>query len=151
RRAGPAGPDARGVRARTQLACGRGCGGRRLVRCAGPARIGPGCGMRLHRLEVRAFGPFAGTETVDFDTLADGGLHLVHGPTGAGKSSILDAICFALFASVPRHRGAKGLHSDHARPESVPQVVLEFTAGGRRLRITRSPTFSRPKRRGTGE
>ncbi|HET8602157.1 MAG TPA: SMC family ATPase, partial [Segeticoccus sp.] len=108
--------------------------------------------MRLHRLEMTAFGPFAGTEEVDFDALADEGLHLIQGPTGAGKSSILDAICFALFAAVPRARGGKSsLHSDHAQPGSVPQVVLELTASGRRFRITRSPGFSRPKKRGTGE
>ncbi|MGL4177196.1 MAG: AAA family ATPase, partial [Dermatophilaceae bacterium] len=78
------------------------------------------------------------------------GLFLVHGPTGSGKTSLLDAVCFALYADVPGARSKRGLRSDHAAPEAVPQVVLELTAGGRRLRVTRSPEWQRPKRRGTG-
>ncbi|MFD2284426.1 AAA family ATPase [Streptomyces lusitanus] len=57
--------------------------------------------MRLHQLTVTAFGPFAGTETVDFDALSSGGLFLLRGATGAGKSSVLDAVCFALYGEVP--------------------------------------------------
>ena len=109
--------------------------------------------MRLHRLAITAFGPFAGSEVVDLDALASSGLFLIHGPTGAGKSSILDAICFALYAAVPGARagGARAsLRSDHAPEGAVPEVTLEFTAGGRRLRVCRSPEFSRPKKRGTG-
>jgi exonuclease SbcC len=106
--------------------------------------------MRLHRLEMEAFGPFAQTATVDFDALAAEGLFLVHGPTGSGKTSVLDAICFALFADVPGARSKKSLHSDHAAREVVPRVELEWTSGERRLRIRRSPEFSRPKKRGTG-
>lgn len=109
--------------------------------------------MKLHQLQVTAFGPFAGTETIDFDTLDAAGLYLIQGPTGSGKTSILDAICFALYAAVPGARtGSRGsLHSDHADPSTVPQVVLEFTVAGRRLRLTRSPAFSRPKRNKPGE
>jgi exonuclease SbcC len=61
--------------------------------------------VRLHRLAITAFGPFAGSEEVDLDELASSGLFLIHGPTGAGKSSILDAICFALYAAAPQHHG----------------------------------------------
>ncbi len=109
--------------------------------------------MRLHRLEITAFGPFAEAEVIDLDALASSGLFLIHGPTGAGKTSILDAICFALYAAVPGARaGARAsLRSDHAAAGMVPQVTLEFTAGGRRLRVCRSPEFTRPKKRGTGE
>jgi exonuclease SbcC len=109
--------------------------------------------MKLHRLSMTAFGPFAGTEAVDFDDLAESGLYLIHGPTGGGKTSILDAICFALYAAVPGSRsGSRGtLRSDHAAADAVPQVQLELTVGGRRMRITRSPAFSRPKKRGAGE
>ncbi len=109
--------------------------------------------MRLHRLAITGFGPFAGSEVIDLDALASSGLFLIHGPTGAGKTSILDAICFALYAAVPGARaGARaGLRSDHAAQGVIPEVTLEFTASGRRLRVTRSPEFSRPKKRGTGE
>jgi len=108
--------------------------------------------MRLHRLAVTAFGPFAGSEEVDLDALASSGLFLIHGPTGAGKTSILDAICFALYGAVPGARaGARAsLRSDHAAVGTIPEVTLDFTAAGRRLRVCRSPEFSRPKRRGTG-
>ncbi|MFC6706911.1 AAA family ATPase [Flexivirga alba] len=108
--------------------------------------------MRLHRLRLQAFGPFAGAEEIDFDELAAGGLHLIHGPTGAGKTSILDAICFALFAGVPggRTQGRESLRSDHAAPTVRPEVELEFGVGERRLRVHRSPEHQVPKKRGTG-
>ncbi|MEU5994327.1 SMC family ATPase [Spirillospora sp. NPDC047418] len=107
--------------------------------------------MRLHRLEVAAFGPFSGTEVIDFDALSDAGLFLIQGRTGAGKTSILDAVCFALYGQVPGVRNAvKGLRSDHAPPGAGPRVVLETTIRGRRLRITRSPAWERPKLRGSG-
>ncbi|MFQ6172404.1 AAA family ATPase [Oryzobacter sp. R7] len=106
--------------------------------------------MRLHRLEVEAFGPFADRVDLDLDALSSGGLFLVHGPTGAGKTSLLDAVCFALYADVPGARSKRGLRSDHAAPTAVPTVRLELTVGGRRLRIERSPEFQRPKKRGEG-
>lgn len=107
--------------------------------------------MRLHRLEVTAFGPFAGTVSVDFDAVGVNGLFLIHGPTGAGKTSLLDAVCFALYAGVPGARpGGRALRSDHAGRDAVPVVRLEFGVGVRRFRVTRSPEFLRPKRRGDG-
>ncbi|KZM71362.1 AAA family ATPase [Nocardia terpenica] len=107
--------------------------------------------MRLHRLEMTAFGPFAETAVVDFDELGADGLFLLHGQTGAGKTTVLDAIAFALYGRVPGARGeSKRLHSDHADPQTAPRVVLEATLGGRRLRLIRSPEFERPKKRGTG-
>jgi exonuclease SbcC len=101
-------------------------------------------------LRVEAFGPFAGVEEVDFDDLA--GLFLLHGPTGAGKSSVLDAVCFALYGQLPgaRATGRPHLRSDHAAPDAAPRVVLEVTIGGRRLEVTRSPEWQRPKKRGSG-
>ncbi|MDZ5662117.1 SMC family ATPase [Nocardioides sp. S-58] len=107
--------------------------------------------MRLHRLEVEAFGPFADRAEVDFDALSDAGLFLLSGPTGAGKSSVLDAVCFALYGDVPGDRSAaKRLRSDHAAADAVPRVVLEATLAGRRFRIDRSPAWTRPKKRGVG-
>ncbi|MEU1820947.1 SMC family ATPase [Streptomyces abikoensis] len=108
--------------------------------------------MRLHRLTLTAFGPFGGTEHIDFDELAGAGLFLLHGPTGAGKTSVLDAVCFALYGGVPGARQGAGLtlRSDHADPATPTEVVLELTAGERRLEITRRPEQPRPKKRGTG-
>ncbi|WP_280195666.1 SMC family ATPase, partial [Nocardia farcinica] len=107
--------------------------------------------MRLHRLEMTAFGPFAQPTVVDFDALGADGLFLLHGQTGAGKTTVLDAIAFALYGRVPGARGeSKRLHSDHAPAQTPPRVVLEATLGGRRLRLTRSPEFERPKLRGSG-
>ncbi|RJO75799.1 SMC family ATPase [Nocardia panacis] len=107
--------------------------------------------MKLHRLEMTAFGPFAATSVIDFDALGADGLFLLHGQTGAGKTTVLDAIAFALYGRVPGARGdTKRLHSDHAPVDTPPLVVLEATLGGRRLRLTRSPEYERPKKRGAG-
>ncbi|MCK8437016.1 SMC family ATPase [Streptomyces sp. D2-8] len=110
--------------------------------------------MRLHRLAVTAFGPFGGTQTVDFDDLSAAGLFLLHGPTGAGKTSVLDAVCYALYGSVPgaRQGGGQGtaLRSDHAAPATRTEVTLDLTVAGRRLEVTRQPPWERPKKRGTG-
>ncbi|WP_227996601.1 AAA family ATPase [Nocardia australiensis] len=105
--------------------------------------------MRLHLLEMTAFGPFAEPTVVDFDALGADGLFLLHGQTGAGKTTVLDAIAFALYGKVPGARGeSKRLHSDHAPEQTPPRVVLEATLGGRRVRLTRIPEFERPKLRG---
>ncbi|AYF72776.1 SMC family ATPase [Nocardia yunnanensis] len=104
--------------------------------------------MRLHRLELTAFGPFAETAVVDFDELGADGLFLLHGQTGAGKTTVLDAIAFALYGRVPGARAeSKRLHSDHADQQTPPRVLLEATLGGRRLRLIRSPEFQRPSKR----
>jgi len=107
--------------------------------------------MRLHHLEATAFGPFAETVRVDFDALSDAGLFLLSGPTGAGKSSVLDAVCFALYGDVPGDRSdAKRFRCDHAPPDVPPRVVLELSIAGRRFRCSRSPAWQRPKKRGAG-
>ncbi|MFI8304218.1 AAA family ATPase [Streptomyces sp. NPDC085927] len=109
--------------------------------------------MRLHRLALTAFGPFGGSLTVDFDELSAAGLFLLHGPTGAGKTSILDAVCYALYGSVPGARqSGQGmtLRSDHAAPAVRTEVTLDLTVAGRRLEVTRQPPWQRPKKRGTG-
>ncbi|MFJ2213449.1 AAA family ATPase [Streptomyces sp. NPDC101062] len=108
--------------------------------------------MRLHRLTLTAFGPFATTQEIDFDALSGAGLFLLHGPTGAGKTSVLDAVCYALYGAVPGARQSPGttLRSDHAPPGTVTEVVLELTVAGRRLEVTRRPAQLRPKKRVKG-
>ncbi|GAA1371721.1 AAA family ATPase [Streptomyces beijiangensis] len=108
--------------------------------------------MRLHSLHISAFGPFAAPQVVDFDALSSAGLFLLHGPTGAGKTSVLDAVCFALYGAVPGARQSPGatLRSDHAADAQLTEIRLELTVAGRRLEITRQPAQPRPKKRGTG-
>jgi exonuclease SbcC len=107
--------------------------------------------MRLHRLEVAAFGPYRAREVVDFDALGSDGLFLLHGDTGAGKTTLLDAVAFALFGVVPGARGqAKRLRCDFADPDEPTEVVLELTVQGQRMRLARSPEYQRAKRRGDG-
>jgi exonuclease SbcC len=106
--------------------------------------------MRLHQLSVTAFGPFVETAEVDFDTLSDAGLFLLSGATGAGKSSVLDAVCFALYGAVPGDRQHAGrLRSDQAPAAMAPRVEAELTLAGRRFRVVRSPAWDRPKKRGS--
>ncbi|MFF5987727.1 AAA family ATPase [Prauserella flavalba] len=107
--------------------------------------------MRLHRLEVTAFGPYARREVVDFDALGADGLFLLHGDTGAGKTTLLDAVAFALFGAVPGARGqVKRLRCDIADNDTATEVALELSVQGHRLRLVRSPEYQRPKRRGDG-
>ncbi|MBJ6637755.1 SMC family ATPase [Streptomyces sp. DHE7-1] len=109
--------------------------------------------MRLHRLDITAFGPFGASQSVDFDALSTAGLFLLHGPTGAGKTSVLDAVCYALYGTVPGARQTgqgMNLRSDHAEPGTRTGIRLELTVAGRRLEITRQPPWERRKLRGTG-
>jgi exonuclease SbcC len=110
--------------------------------------------MRIHSLQLQAFGPFAGREEVDFGVLNDAGLFLLDGPTGAGKSTVLAGICFALYGSVPGDRTPESLASTQAPIGTRPEVLLDFTVGGRRFEIQRWPRYRRPAKRklkdGTG-
>lgn len=107
--------------------------------------------MKLHRLELEGFGPFLERQVVDFDAFADDGIFLIAGRTGAGKSSVLDGVCYGLYGGVPRYDGAeRRLRSDHCGLDDPTSVTVEFSAEGRRWRVTRSPEYERPKRNGTG-
>jgi len=107
--------------------------------------------VRINRLELAGFGPFRGVQKLDFDAYRDDGIFLIEGKTGAGKSSILDAICFALYGAVPRYEGTQAhLRSDHCEPDEPTYVTLEFTTGEHRYSVTRSPEYDRPKKRGAG-
>ena len=107
--------------------------------------------MRPLHLEIRGIGPFAGVEQVPFDRLSEGGLYLITGDTGAGKTTIFDAVCFALFGEVSGEVRESGtLRSDYAKPEQESQVVFRFEQNGLEYVITRTPAHERPKLRGTG-
>ena len=108
--------------------------------------------MRLHRLELAAFGPYPGTVVVDLDRLCADGLFLLHGETGAGKTTLLDAVAFALFGRVPGVRNdAKRLRSDLADPHTRTEVTLEASVGPVRFAITRNPEYRRLKANGRGQ
>lgn len=107
--------------------------------------------MHLHTLTLQALGPFPGRHTIDLGALGAGGIFLLEGPTGAGKSTIIDAIVFALYGKVAsREATEERLRSAHAAPgdETVVDLVLETGAGVYRVR--RTPAYQRPKQRGTG-
>src|ERR1700683_1617 len=107
--------------------------------------------MRLHCLELQAFGPYAAPQRLDFDRLTGSGLFLLEGPTGAAKTTILDAITFALFGGLAGQDAAEDrLHSDFADPAMEPLVRLEFSVNGTRYQVERVPEHQRLKRRGTG-
>ena len=96
--------------------------------------------MRVHRLELTAFGPFADQVVVDLDEVGRDGLFLLWGPTGAGKTTLLDAVVYALYGTVPGARGEeKRLRSDHASSGVRTEVRCEVTLGGERLLVIRRP------------
>ena len=107
--------------------------------------------MKPVRITVRAFGPYAAEQVFDFAHLAGRSFFLIHGPTGAGKTSILDAICFALYGQASGTlRLPKQLRSDHADPGTLTTVTFDFRVGERRYRVERVPEQERPKKRGSG-
>ena len=108
--------------------------------------------MKLHSLEIQAFGPFSGKETINFSALGENPLFLIDGPTGAGKTSILHAVCYALYGeTTDSDRKELGLRCDHADVELMTELSLEFSIRGDTYRITRVPTQMRPAKRGGGE
>jgi exonuclease SbcC len=107
--------------------------------------------MRLHFLELTAFGPYATVQRIDFAQVTRSGLFLLEGPTGAGKTTILDAITFALYGGLAGDGAAHDrLHSDFAGPDDEPSVRLEFSMAGVRYQVTRVPEHERRKKRGDG-
>jgi exonuclease SbcC len=107
--------------------------------------------MRPLVLRVKAFGPFADEQTIDFTAISDRTLFLIHGPTGSGKTSILDAICFALYGQTSvSDRPPATIRSHHADASIPTEVSLSFTIGSKIFRVERIPEQVRPKSRGEG-
>ena len=103
--------------------------------------------MRPSRLALENFGPYRERAEVDFSRL--GPVFLVSGKTGSGKTTIFDAMTYALYGKAPGARGGleRQLWSQHARPGDRPVVELEFFLGGEEYRAVRSPPYRRGNRR----
>ena len=102
-------------------------------------------------LRIQAFGPFSGAQALDFRELGDNPLFLISGATGSGKTTILDAICFALYGDTSgKVREAREMRSHHASPETLTEVAFEFTLGDKVYRVHRIPEQERPKKTGEG-
>ncbi len=107
--------------------------------------------MRLMRLEFEGVGSFADRMEIDFEALGTAGLFLIEGPTGSGKSTILDAVVFALYGTPAGSDSDLGRLDSHLRDRGrEPFVELDFEVEGARYRIHRTPRHERDKRRGSG-
>ena len=112
--------------------------------------------MRPTRLVISAFGPYAEKTVIELDKLGTSGLFLISGDTGAGKTTIFDAISFALFGTASgSSRNASGDYAKHFRclnatPDTPTFVDLTFAYAGREYRVVRNPEYERPKMRGEG-
>lgn len=107
--------------------------------------------MKPCKLVISAFGPYAGKTTIDFEGLGDGGIFLITGDTGAGKTTIFDAITFALYGEASGEVRESGMfRSKYAKDETPTFVEFSFLYQGKHYSITRNPEYLRPKGRGTG-
>lgn len=105
--------------------------------------------MILHNLEFEAFMAYPKRQEINFDTLNNAGVFLLNGPTGAGKTTILDAICYALYGETSSDRESAKLHSTYAAHSGTkPRVLLDVTLHSKRLRIDRTPAYNKPITRG---
>ena len=107
--------------------------------------------MRPLFLTIAGFGPYAGVQELDFTKLGEAGLYLITGDTGAGKTTIFDAITFALFgAPSGDSRDASMLRSKYAKADAPTYVELQFSHGGSIYTLRRNPEYERSKTRGSG-
>lgn len=112
--------------------------------------------MRPLRVTMQAFGPYADRQTLDFGELRGKSFFLITGPTGSGKTTVLDAMAFALYGVTsggPESEGGRSgaaMRSDHAEPGLLTRVEFDFALGERLYRVVREPEQERPKRKGDG-
>lgn len=107
--------------------------------------------MKPLKLTISAFGPYAGTQVLDFTELGDRSFFLIHGPTGAGKTTILDAMCFALYGDTSgAEREGRQMRSDHADMSVTTAITFDFAVGTTLYRASRTPEQERLKKRGAG-
>ena len=108
--------------------------------------------MRPINIKMSAFGPYAGEINLNMNDLGNQGLYLITGDTGAGKTTIFDAICFALFGEASGNtRESSMLRSKYALPQTPTFVEMTFVHGGKEYYVKRNPEYMRPAKRGDGE
>ena len=120
---------------------------------AGPDgfHFGGGYDMRPLQLILSAFGPYAGQVTVDLEQLGRQGLYLITGDTGAGKTTLFDAITYALYGEPSgSNRDPSMFRSEYAQPDTPTFVELVFSYGGKTYTVRRNPEYKRPSKRGAG-
>ena len=107
--------------------------------------------MKPINLTISAFGPYKDKITIDFTKLGENGIFLITGDTGAGKTSIFDAISYALFGEVSgSNRPIQSIRSDFSDLETDTFVELEFFHKNKRYKILRNPSYEKPKKKGEG-
>lgn len=108
--------------------------------------------MRILRLTMDAVGPFPGHEVIDFEAFSDTGRFLLSGPTGAGKSTIIDAIVFALYGKVSGGRDSSDsrIRSRYASEQAKTEVELIFSTSSGNYKVRRQPAYERVKKNGKG-
>jgi exonuclease SbcC len=112
--------------------------------------------MRIHHLTIQGFGPFKDKQEIDFDALSQDKIFMLEGPTGAGKSSIIDAIVFSLYGVTAHEAATKSgpagqrVRSDYCEVGDETKVCIEFSTGGARYKVTRTAAYDAPKKRGEG-
>ncbi len=107
--------------------------------------------MRPLKLTISAFGPYAGRVVLDLEKLGRQGLYLITGDTGAGKTTIFDAITYALYGEPSGdNREASMLRSQYAAADTPTLVELVFAYGGKTYTVRRNPEYERPAKRGGG-
>lgn len=107
--------------------------------------------MKPLKLTMRAFGPYAGETVIYFEKLQGRHLFLICGPTGAGKTTILDAMCYALYGKTSGDRTGEKMRSDYADSSERTEVIFDFMLGDKTYRATRSPAQMVDKKRGSGQ
>ncbi|MCR5292103.1 MAG: SMC family ATPase [Eubacterium sp.] len=107
--------------------------------------------MRPISIKMSAFGPYAGSVEIDMERLGENGLYLITGDTGAGKTTIFDAICFALFGEPSGPNRDTGMfRSKYASPETPTEVEMVFLHAGKKYTVKRNPEYMRPSKKGDG-
>jgi exonuclease SbcC len=106
--------------------------------------------MKPLYLEMQAFGPYPNVQTVDFTRLAGCPLFLIHGPTGSGKTTIFDALCYALYGKTTGARSGEQMRCQYAAEDVRTKIMFDFRLGKKAYRVVRLPTQQRPKKRGAG-